>query len=85
VSEIPEPAEGTVVAWFDGNGDLYGVFHRTDAHKEYEEDPDVWYNADQWGAIDNSPMTWREVLAEMNGSRGPVELVSNGRIEGRPS
>lgn len=82
MTTIPEPTEGTIVAWFDGNNDLYGVFHRTDQHLEHPAEPDRWYNADQWGAIDDSPLSWREVLAEMGGSRGPVELISQGRIEG---
>jgi hypothetical protein len=73
----PEPADGTIVAWLDGNNDLYAVFHRTDQHKEYDDDRDVWYSADQWGSLASAtgPMSWRSLLAEMDGSRGPVELV----------
>jgi len=80
---IPEPVENIIVAWFDLNSDLYAVFHRTDQHKEHDDDLDVWYNADQYDTHDDGPMSWRELLAEMEGFRGPSELVSNGRIEGR--
>lgn len=79
-SDIPEPDEGTIVAWFDGNSDLYAVFHRTDQHKEWDGDRDVWFNADQYERIGEGPISWRELLAEMEGSRGPVELVSHGRL-----
>lgn len=76
-----EPPEGVIVAWFDSLGDLYAVFHRTDQHAEYEGDPDRWFNADQFDTHDDGPLTWDELLEEMEGNRGPVELVSNGRIE----
>lgn len=76
-----EPPENTIVAWFDSYGDLYAVFHRTDQHVESEDDPDRWYNADQHDTHDDGPMAWAELLEEMKGFRGPIELISNGRIE----
>ena len=81
--DIPEPVDGTIVAWFDQNGDLFAVFHRNDAHKEWDGDQDTWFNADQFGGMDDRPLSWRELLAEMAGNRGPSELVSRGRFEGR--
>ncbi len=81
--EIPEPVENTIVCWFDHNGDLYAVFHRTDQHVEAEGDMDRWYNGDQYDTRDDGPLAWEQLLQEMNGFRGPVELVSNGRLEDR--
>ncbi len=83
MSPIPEPPVNTIVAWWDANDDLFAVFHRTDAHKEDDDDPEVWYNADQFDTHDDGPMTWAELLTEMEGFRGPSELVSRGPLEGR--
>jgi hypothetical protein len=77
MAEIAEPREGTIVCWFDPNDDLFAVFHRTDQH---EDGPHRWYNADQYDTSYDGPMTWSELLSEMDGHRGPVELVSSGRL-----
>jgi len=82
-SAIPEPPEHTFLCWFDTNGDPYAVFYRTDQHLEDSDDPDRWFNASVYGGANDEPMTWPEVLAEMKGFRGPVELISNGELATR--
>jgi hypothetical protein len=83
VSLIPEPAEDTIVAWFDPNDDLHAVAFRTDQWVEPGAETYRWYIADGDGHGD--PLEWHELLSEMTGFRGPSELVSNGRLEGRAS
>jgi hypothetical protein len=80
VSTIAEPPEGTFVCWFDPNADPYAVFYRTDSYLDGSEDTDRWYNASAYEAHDDGPMSWDELLNEMNGFRGPVELVSKGEL-----
>jgi hypothetical protein len=79
---LPEPPEGTIVAWWDQHDDLWAVAHRTDQHVEPGGEQYRWYIAD-YGQGDQDPLAWFELLVEMEGFRGPSELVSNGRIEGR--
>jgi hypothetical protein len=72
---IPEPGDKAVVGWIDPNGDLYAVFHRTDAYADGAEDLDRWYNADLYAGNDaDGPKTWLELLGEMDGMRGPYAL-----------
>lgn len=81
---IPEPAERTIVAWFYPNDDLFAVFFRTDAYCAAETPTSRWFNADAYDGNDPPPFDWPTLLAEMEGLRGPVELVSNGELAGRP-
>jgi hypothetical protein len=81
MSEIPEPVEGTIVAWFDSDDDLRAVAHRTDQHVEPGGEQYRWYIADN-GHGGADPLAWFELLVEMEGFRGPSELVSRGRIAG---
>lgn len=77
MSTLPEPQDRTIVAWFDNNSELYAVYHRSDLNGEGDE---RWFTADQHNTIGEAPLTWKQLLDEMRGSRGPSELVSNGRI-----
>lgn len=79
---IPEPPEGTIVAWWDQYNDLRAVAHRTDQHVEPGGEQDRWYLVDN-GNSDGDPLAWFELLDELKGFRGPSELISNGRLEGR--
>jgi hypothetical protein len=78
---IEEPPLGTIVCWFDPNDDLHATYQSTVSHLGVEEsdDPHRWFLADAGLTID-SPRTWEELLAEMEHFRGPVELISNGRL-----
>lgn len=71
--EIPEPSEGTIVAWWDANNDLFAVAFRTDQHVEPGAETFRWYLSDGWGHGD--PLEWFELLTEMDGFRGPGELL----------
>lgn len=44
--EPPEPAEGTIVAWWDPNDDLHAVAYRTDQWVEPGAETYRWYIAD---------------------------------------
>jgi len=80
-AEIPEPSEDTIVAWWDPNDDLHAVAFRTDQHVEPGAETYRWYIADN--GVNGDPLEWWELLTEMQGFRGPSELVSNGRLAGR--
>lgn len=80
MTTIPEPPEGTFVCWFDPHDDPYVVYYRTDQH-DRDGEADHWYSACQ--ASNDEVFTWAELLDEMKGWRGPVELVSNGELAGR--
>jgi hypothetical protein len=82
MSEIPEPPEGTFVCWFDPHGDPFAVYYRTDQHDE-PGDADHWFPANQ--RSNDEVLAWADLLKEMTGWRGPVELVSNGELAGRES
>jgi hypothetical protein len=84
MSLIPEPPEGTIVAWWDQNDDLRAVAYRTDQHVEPGDETYRWYIVDN-DIIGSDPLEWHELLSEMTGFRGPSELISNGRLEGRAS
>jgi hypothetical protein len=79
-AEIPEPVEGTIVAWWDEYNDLRAVAFRTDQHIEAGAETYRWYFADNGANGGMDPMEWWELLTEMQGFRGPSELVSHGRL-----
>lgn len=81
--EISEPRDRTFVCWFDPNDDPYAVFFRNDQYLETEGGMDRWHNADQYAGRIDRPLTWAELLKEMEGWRGPDELVSNGELPAR--
>lgn len=84
MSLIPEPPVDTIVAWWDPNNDLRAVAYRTATDVEPGNEDRCWYIVDN-GYTDGDTLTWPELLSEMDGFRGPSELVSNGRLEGRSS
>lgn len=81
MTTIPEPPEGTFVCWFDSFNDPYAVYYRTDQHDEATDEKDHWFSACQGG--DDTVWVWADLVAEMDGWRGPVELVSAGELAGR--
>jgi hypothetical protein len=76
---LPEPAEGTILAWFDPNDDLHACAYRTDQHVEPGAETYRWYIADN-GSNQGDPLEWWELQTEMEGFRGPVVLLSQGRL-----
>lgn len=78
---LPEPAEGTILAWFDPNNDLHACAYRTDQHVEPGAETYRWYIADNGHSGGTEPLEWHELLSEMEGFRGPIVLLSQGRLE----
>ena len=72
---VPEPPNGTIVAWYDKNGDPWVVLHRDDdATNEngYGTELRWWFPVyDQT----EDPQAWAELCDDMDGFRGPVVLV----------
>jgi hypothetical protein len=75
---LPEPAEGTILAWFDLNADLHAVAYRTDQWVESGAETYRWYITDGDGRGD--PLEWHDLLSEMQDFRGPSVLLSQGRL-----
>ena len=82
---ITEPPLGTIVCWFDPADDLHAAYQSTVSHLDVDEaeDPRRWFLADA-GRSMGDPFTWPDLLDEMQHFRGPVELISSGRLEHTP-
>jgi hypothetical protein len=71
---VKEPANHSVVGWFDEDGGQYAVLQRDDDHGENTDDGCLnWFSP----LIDDEerPMSWRDAEATYDGFRGPVLLV----------
>jgi hypothetical protein len=84
---INEPPLGTIVCWFDPHDDLYAASQSTVSHLDADDgdNPRRWLLADAGNSTGEAGFTWPELLDEMEGFRGPVELISNGRLSPPPS
>jgi hypothetical protein len=75
--EMPEPADRSIVAWFDTNDDLYWVLQRNDDSSEAIGE-DRWFPP--YDSDEEDPIDWEQACDEHDnlGLRGPVLLVPQG-------